>query len=82
MASEQSRQYLSALEAGTDRQRVLAEIALGTLDRNILWNQFLAEFGLKRDAIMYQIQNGQVESLFPILSMFSNFVNMSRQGFV
>ena len=82
LSQSQSQQMLATLHEGTDRQRVLSEIALGTLDRNIIWNKFLAELGLERAKVMYQIQQGRVDSIAPILAMFQQYLNSASGGYV
>lgn len=82
MAQAQAQMYLSALNSATQRQQVLADIALGTLDRNIYWNKFLAELGLERDQIMHQLQNGRVENLQSLMMLFQQFISSARGGYV
>ncbi len=71
---------LDAINSATGRQTALSNIALQTLDRNIAWNQFLANLGLDRDQIMYQLQNGQLNALNPLLQMFMQGANTSAGG--
>lgn len=82
VSSEQARTMLAALGEGTNRQAALADIALRNLAQNQAWSQFLAQFGLDRDTAMYQIQNGQIESILPILQMFLQLGGMANQGYV
>ena len=82
LSQAQSQTFLSTLESATDRQRVLSQIALETLDKNMTWNMFLAQLGLQRGQVMNQLQQGQLDSLYPLLVLFSQYVNMSRQGYV
>jgi hypothetical protein len=74
--------FLNTLGSGTQRQIGLATIALDTLGQNQQWNQFLAQFGLNRDALLYQIQNGQTSLLGPLLSLFSQLTGISAGGFI
>lgn len=71
---------LNALGQGTQRQLGLADIALRTLDQNRQWNQFLADFGLRRDQILYSIQQGRADSLIPLLALFQQFFQTAGQG--
>lgn len=82
MEAAQAQNFLRTLEGSTDRQRVLSEIALGTLDRNMVWNQFLAEFGLKRDMALEAVTSGRIEDLNTILALFQQYVNTSAGGYV
>jgi hypothetical protein len=82
VSSEQARTLLAALGEGTDRQAELADIALRNLAQNQAWSQFLANFGLERDQVMYAIQNGQIESILPILQAFLQLSGMANQGYV
>ena len=82
MGAAQAQNFLRTLEGSTDRQRVLSEIALGTLDRNMVWNQFLAEFGLKRDMALEAVTSGRIEDLNTILALFQQYVNTSAGGYV
>lgn len=82
MASDQARNLLAGIGEGTARQSALADIALRSLQTNMAWSQFLAEFGLNRDKVMYDIQNGQVEDILPILQAFMQLSGMANQGYV
>lgn len=82
LSQAQSQAFLATLQSATQRQAVLADIALQTLDRNILWNQFLAQLGLQRDQIMYGIQQGQVDDLKMLITMFQQFLGASMGGFI
>lgn len=81
-ADAEAKNTLQALSQMNERQGTLAQIALGTLDRNMAWNRFLAEFGLERDKVMYAIQSGRIDQMMPILQMFQFWANMSRGGYV
>ena len=76
----QSANLLGTLSAGTERQGVLAQIALGTLDRNIVWNQFLANYGLDRERLVNEIQNGRFQNVQQIMELFAKYVEMARNG--
>ena len=82
MASDQARNLLAGIGEGTARQVALSDLALRQLQTNMAWSQFLAEFGLNRDKVMYDIQNGQVEDILPILQAFMQLAGMSNQGYV
>jgi hypothetical protein len=82
MASDQARNLLAGIGEGTARQQALADIALRNLAQNQEWNMFLAQFGLERDKVMYEIQNGQIEAILPILQAFLQLGGMANQGYV
>lgn len=82
MATDQARTMLASLGAGSDRQNMLAQIALESLGQNMAWNQFLAQFGLERDKVMYQIQNGNIDQMLPYLQMFMQLAQTTTRGFI
>lgn len=82
MATDQARTLLATLGAGSDRQNMLAQIALESLQTNMAWNQFLAQFGLERDKAMYAIQNGQIDQIMPYLSLFLQLAQGTQRGYV
>lgn len=82
MATDQARTLLATLGAGTDRQAMLAQIALESLQTNMAWNQFLARFGLERDQAMYAIQNGQIDQIMPLLALFMQMAQSTARGYV
>lgn len=82
MATDQARTLLATLGAGTDRQQMLAQVALESLQTNMAWNQFLAKFGLEREQAMYAIQNGQIDQIMPLLAMFLQLAQSTQRGYV
>mgnify|MGYP001559151638 FL=1 len=48
----------------------------------MVWNQFLAEFGLKRDMALEAVTSGRIEDLNTILALFQQYVNTSAGGYV
>ncbi len=82
MSETQSNTLLATIGAGTERQNVLSQIALGTLDRNIAWNQFLARLGLDRARIMEEMQAGRVAALEPLLQLFTQQADIASGGFI
>lgn len=81
LAGQQSQDFLNALRGGHERQTGLSEIALGTLDRNMAWNRFLAEFGMDRDQALETLQSGRVDDVNQMLELFQDFVDASRGGY-
>lgn len=78
----QARRVLDAIGAGQQRQQMLADIALDTLDRNIYWNQFLAEFGLQREELMHTIRQGNLTLLIPLFEQFQQLLSQARGGYI
>lgn len=82
MADSQARTMLATLGEGSNRQQMLAQVALENLQTNMAWNQFLAQFGLERDKVMYQLQNGQVDSLMPMIALFLQLAQSTQRGYI
>ena len=81
-SKDQATRVLNAAAVGTDRQRILSEVALGTLDRNITWNKFLFDAGIQREQLANDIQNGRMDRIGAILQGFSSFLAQLRGGFI
>lgn len=81
LASQQAQDYLNSLRGATERQATLSDIALGTLDRNITWNKFLAEYGMDRDSALELMQSGRVDDVNQMLELFRDYINASREGY-
>ena len=58
------------------------DVAISSLDRNMEWNQFLAEFGLQRHEVLESIQTGRLAALLPLLQQYLAGVTLSASGFV
>lgn len=82
MAADQARTFLAGLGEGTARQTALAGIALQQLSQNMAWSQFLAEFGLKRDQVLAQLQQGRTDDVMQLLNTFLSLTSLSRGGYV
>lgn len=82
ISATQAATLLGSISAGTDRQQMLANIAAKSLDQNIAWNEFLANYGLNRDQVMYMIQNNQLGALAPLLKAFIDQSGNANQGYV
>ena len=81
-STDQARNLLAGIGEGTARQVALSDLALRSLQTNMAWSQFLAEFGLKRDQVMYEMQNGNIEQILPLLQAFMQLGGMSNNGYV
>jgi hypothetical protein len=82
MASDEAKNFLAGIGEGTQRQTALANIALQSLGQNMAWNQFLAEFGLKRDQVLNEMQNGRVDDVMALLNSFLSLSSLSRGGYI
>lgn len=80
--AQQANTLLSAVTAGTNRQSALADIALRTLDQNRQWQQFLAQFGLDRDQVAAQIQQGNMTVVIALINAFTQAAAVSAGGFI
>lgn len=78
----QASNILSAVGTGTQRQVALAQIALNSLANNQQWNEFLATYGLNRDQVMAEIQNGNLSSIATLLQIFMQGAGTSAGGFI
>lgn len=82
MSSDQARNFLAGIGEGTARQTALSDLALRSLQTNMAWSQFLAQFGLERDKVMYEMQNGNLEQMLPLLQAFLQLGGMANNGYV
>ena len=81
LSQEQSRNLLATAETVTARQQMLSDVALQSLDRNMAWNQFLAQYGLDRARVFEEIQNGRIGALLPLLQMYLTAATATSQGY-
>jgi hypothetical protein len=79
---EQSRNLVDSVNALTGVQQMRTDAALEVLDRNMAWNQFLAEYGLERDKTMAALQQGRYEFLLPLLQEYFRAAAMAAEGYV
>jgi hypothetical protein len=82
MSQEQSRNLLNTVQSVTERQQMMNDVALQSLDRNMEWNQFLAEFGLERSQVLETIQTGRIAALLPLIQQYLAGVTLAASGFV
>ncbi len=80
--SNQANTFLSGLEAGTNRQGVLSDIALRSLGQNMEWSKFLASYGLERDKVMNDIMQGRLDQYLPLINMFLQFAQTANRGYI
>ena len=81
MSEEQSRNLLDTVRTTTERQQMLSEIALRSLDQNIEWIKFLSEYGINRDKAIEAIQTGRLTALMPLLEMYLKGALEARGGY-
>lgn len=82
LSQDQARTFLAGIGEGTARQTALAQLALQSLGQNMTWAQFLAEFGLKRDEVLNQLQSGRIDDVMGLLNAFLSLASLSRGGYV
>jgi hypothetical protein len=82
LSQEQSRNMLATAETINSRQQMLSDVAIQTLDRNMQWSQFLANFGLDRARVMEEIQSGRSSALLPLVQMYLQAATQAAQGYV
>ena len=82
MSQEQSRNVLATAQTLNDRQQMLSDVALQALDRNMAWNEFLANYGLDRAKTLDAIQTGRISAIVPLLEMYMRAAGLAGQGYV
>lgn len=81
-SGDKAQRVLQAAAAGTDRQRIMSEIALETLQTNQAWNSFLATFGLERERFMQDVRAGNMDRIGGIIQQFQTFLSQLRGGYI
>lgn len=81
-SADQATTLLQAIQGGTDRQAMLSDVALKTLAQNQAWSQFVAEFGLDRDKMLYDMESGNIAQYLPLLNLFIQLAQLSSRGYV
>lgn len=76
--------YMNALQMALQRdasgETNAVNYALGVLNNNRAWNQFLAQLGLDRDRLNYEIQNGNQNAINQLLQLFAEFMRNAAGG--
>jgi len=80
LSEVEARTMLDSIGTATDRQAVLSDIALRSLDQNIAFNQFLAEFSLNRAVTLETLQSGRIDDVQQLLAQFQAFLDVARTG--
>jgi hypothetical protein len=81
MSQEQSRNLLNTVRTMSERTQMLSDIALRSLDQNMYWNKFLAEFGLQRAEVLERLSQGRLDSLLGMLQQYMGVTARAAQGF-
>ena len=81
MSEEQSRNLLNTAKTVTERQQMLNDIAIQSLDRNMEWNKFLAEHQIKRHEIIEAIQADRFNAILPLLQAYMTGASIAGTGF-
>lgn len=81
-SADEAQQRLAAADAAGNRQQMLADIAAKSLEDNMAWNEFIANFGLNREQVQEQIQSGRIDQLLPMIQLFISLANSARGGFI
>lgn len=77
-----SDRLLQEDQTNVQRQQVLGDIALRSLDQNRLWNQFLAQYGLDREKVAYDMQHGNTDQYLQLLQIWLASARTSDEGYV
>lgn len=72
-----SDRFMGAINAGLgseandiQRQKVMGELAVAQLSNNRAWNQFMMQYGLDKQKIEYDMQNGNIRQYMDLIKMF------------
>jgi len=82
LSSDQAKNIIGAFGAGTQLQLGLAQIALGQLQSDRQWQQFLANFGLDHDRIMEELRQGRTDQIIRLIDIFQNNTDTSAGGYI
>jgi hypothetical protein len=82
LSSSDNNTLLNTLNAGTNRQTALSDIAIRSLEQNRLFNQFLAQYGLDVDRFLNEVSSGQNTQLMALLQQFINLTGLSTGGYI
>jgi hypothetical protein len=81
MSQEQSKNVLATAQTVGQRQQMLSEIAISSLNQNMEWNKFLAEYGLKRDQAIEMIQQGRFDAILPLMDRYLQTASLAAKGY-
>jgi hypothetical protein len=80
MSEEQSRNVLATAQTVNERQQILNDIAISVLDKNMEWNQFLANYGLDRTKTLETLQQGRMTAIQPLLELYLRTIESAYKG--
>ena len=66
-----------ALQGGAQWQNMTANVALGNLQENRLWNQFMMNFGLDQMKVAEMIRSGQSQDLTAMLQLYLQYLELT-----
>jgi hypothetical protein len=81
-ADQQAQNLLGTIGAGSDRQQMLTQLAMGALDQNAAFNLALQQAGMDREMAMEQMRQGRITSLQPLLDAALQIPQISQRGFI
>jgi reverse gyrase len=72
---------LGAGQTSLQQQEFVTRAALDNLNQNRQWNQFLAQHGLDRERLMFEMEQGNIEVILPIIQQFIQASGIAAGGF-
>ena len=81
LTAQQSANLVNTINAMTGMQQFRQDAAFGVLDRNVQWNQFLAEYGLQREQVINALDSGRFGEILPLLNAFLTAFQTGATGF-
>ena len=80
ITDSQSRNLVDTINATTGVQKMRNDAAIDVLDRNIQWNQFLAEYDLDRAKVIEMIDQNRFGEILPYLNAFLQAIQTGTVG--
>lgn len=80
LSAQQASAVLESIGQTTNRQQMLANVAIQSLDQNRQWNQFLLQYGLDKEKLKLTAQQGNYDQLIQLLMQFLTGANTAAQG--
>lgn len=80
MSRDEANTLLGAIGSGTDRDRMFATIALESLSQNRQWNEFLAQNGLDRERLKFDIEQGNTSNLIALIDLWLRGAGQAAGG--
>jgi len=79
-AGQARESAFSALSGGNQYKAITGDLALRQLDQNRQWNQFLGDFGLRREQVQELLSQGRVDQLLKYYDIWNNATQTSAGG--